>query len=116
MNIKGIVRGALFAYMIAAAVLFAASAAVYFGMINSKTAGIAVYAAMFFGVFFGALGAARTAGRRLLPNALSVSVVFAAGVIALAAAVHGGFEMTLRTGLILCGAIAAGAAAAIFSA
>ena len=116
MSIKGIVRGALLAYIISAAVLLAASAAVYFGVINSKVAGIAVYAAMFFGVFSGALGAAKTAGRRLLPNALSVSLVFAAGVIALAAAVHGGFEMTLRTGLVICGAIAAGAAAAIFSA
>lgn len=116
MNIRGIVRGVLFSYIIAAVFLFAAAAAVYFNLISERVAGVAVYVTMLFGVFFGALGAAKTAERKLLFNALSVSLVFALGVAAVAAMVNGGFVMTLRTALILCGTVGAGAAAAIFAA
>lgn len=116
MNIKGIVRGILFSYLIAAVFLFAAAAAVYFNLINERVASVAVFIAMLCGAFFGALGAARTAEKKLLFNALAVSLAFSVGITAAAAAVNGGFVMSLRTVMILCGSVGAGAAAAIFAA
>ena len=116
MNLRGIVRGALFSFIIAAVFLFAAAAAVYFGIVSERVAGVGVYVMMLFGVFFGALGAAKTAERKKLFNALAVSLVFALAAMAVAAIVNGAPVMTLRTALVLSGAVVAGAAAAIFAA
>ncbi|MCH5211384.1 MAG: TIGR04086 family membrane protein [Oscillospiraceae bacterium] len=115
MNLKGILRGVIFSYIIAAFVLFLSAVATYFNIIDERTAGIITFGGAIVGVFVGALGAAKTAEFKILINAMAVSLCFIILIIIAASAVNGSIELHTRTWALIGSAAAAGFAAALFA-
>ena len=115
MNIKGILRGVIFSYIIAAFILFLSAVFTYFNMIDEKIASIVVFGGAVIGVFIGALGAAKTAESKILVNAMIVSLFFIILIIAAASTVNGSVELHVRTWALIGSVAAAGFAAALFA-
>lgn len=114
MSFKGIIRGTLFACIIAALIILLSAALTYFSVIDERTASIAVFAGAVGGVFIGALLAAKLSENKVLINALSVSIFFVIILIAASVAVNKGFHIHTRTYAILGSVFAAGILGAIF--
>ncbi len=115
MNIKGILKGALFSYIIAAVFVLGVAAASYFNIIDQRLASVIVFGGVVISVFLGALGAAKAAQRKRLFNALAISVIFIITVIALAAVSNGSFVIHMRTAALIGSIFAAGIVAALFA-
>ena len=115
MNLKGILRGVIFSYIIAAFILFLSAVVTYFNIIDERIAGIVTFGGAVIGVFIGALGAAKTAASKILINAMAVSLCFIILIIAAASMVNGSIELHPRTWALIGSTVAAGFAAALFA-
>lgn len=108
MNLKGILKGTLCAYLITAVFVLAGAALTYFNLLDERRISIGIYAGTALGVFLGALGAAKTSESRILLNSLCVSLIFIAVLLGAAFILNGSAAIGARTVSVIGGALAAG--------
>lgn len=114
MNIKGILKGSFLSFLIAAVFLIGGAALTYFNRTDERTASLIVFAGAVIGVFIGALGACKSAESKILLNALSVSLLFAALIVCGSLGINGGFAFHSRTIALLGSVMGAGVLGAMF--
>lgn len=108
MNLKGILKGILCAYIITAVFVLVGAVLTYFNMLDERKISIGIYAGAALGVFLGAFGAAKTSESRILLNSLCVSLIFIAVLLAASFIINGGVALGARTVSVMGGALAAG--------
>lgn len=114
MNFKGIFRGSILAVCISAITLFICAVLVYFNVLSEKTVSVIVFIAAILGVFIGALGVSRISEHRIIPNALSVAVIFCLVLLLISAIVNHGITLHTRTLALAGGSICAAFLGAVF--
>lgn len=114
MNIKGIARGFILSLMIITAILVGAAALAYFNIIDERAASVVVFCGAVLGVFCGALGAAKTAESRRLPNALAVGALFCLLIVAASVRLNGSFALHTRAAALLFAAMMSAFLGAVF--
>lgn len=96
MKLRALVKGTFAACIVAFAALFLCAALVYFGAADEKAASMGTFAGVALGGFLGAFISAKTAGGRVLINALAVSLVCSLAAAALSWCLNGGFVFGAR--------------------
>ena len=115
MNFKGVFKGTILAFIIAAFCLFVSSILVYYNLMNERVAGVVVFAGAACGCFLGALANARTSESKILFNALFIGIIFSLVLLITSAIVNGGFKIHTRTGVLILSSLCASFAGALFS-
>lgn len=104
MNIKGIIKGAIFALIIAILPVFFSALLTYFNIINERTAVIISFAGVILGVFFGSLGCVKTSEARLLINSMSLCLFFSIILFLISSFINNGIYFDIAS-LSLYGSI-----------
>lgn len=108
MNIKGILLGTLYAYIISFVFLLIGASLIYFNLLSEQAVTIGVFFGMALGIFIGSYGAAKTCESKVLLNALSVSFLFSLIFFSAAIILNNGIPAQSRIPAIICGSFAAG--------
>lgn len=108
MNIKGILLGTLYAYIISFIFLLIGAALIYFNVLTEQIVIPGIFFGMALGIFTGSCGAAKTCESRVLINALAVSFLFSLIFFIAAIIINGGIPSESRIPAVICGSFAAG--------
>ena len=114
MSFRALFKGTLTACFISAAILVICAALVYFGVLDEKIASMGAFLGAAAGGFAGALLAAKTAGSKVLVNALSVSLVCCAAAAAASFYLSGGIAFGTRLLSLIGSLIGAGVLGGVF--
>lgn len=112
MNVKGIVRGSLFAFIITLLFIIVFALLSYFGNPDERVVTVGVYAGVVIGVFVGSLAVAKASENKILLHSLIVSVIYLAILVAVSALINRELHfnthfLTLTAGIIISGLLGA---------
>lgn len=112
MNIKGILKGTIFAFVVTFLVILILSAVTYFTEADSKIVTVFMYAGVVAGVVLGAFMAARLSEKSALLNSMLVSVIYLAVLIAVSMLINRALEfnghfITMSVGILASGFLGA---------
>ena len=112
MNIRGIIKGSLFAFIITLMFVIVFALVSYFGNPSERIVTIGIYAGVVLGVFIGSLAVAKASESKILLHSLIVSAIYLVILIAVSAIVNRELHfnthfITLAAGTIISGALGA---------
>lgn len=108
MSVKGIIKGAVFAFLVTFAVIVILSVIAYFCDVDNKVITIGVYAGVVMGVFLGSLAVSKGCEKSVLLHAMLVSIIYLAALIAVSAIVNHTLQFNRHFATMTCGIIASG--------
>lgn len=114
MNIRAIIKGTMVAVLFAAFCILTVAALVCFNLLAENTAGIVVFSSVVAGCFLGAFGTSRVSERKILPNALSVGVLFCTVLLIISVSVNNSVALHTKTAALMGSMLCASILGAIF--
>ena len=112
MNIKGILKGTIFSFVITFAVILILSVVTYFADLDSKIIMAMMYIGVVAGVVLGAFMSARLSEKSALLHSMLVSIAYLAVLIAVSAIINrnlvvNGHFITMGVGILASGFLGA---------
>lgn len=109
---KGILKGAIFAFAVTFAVILILSVITYFTNADSKMITVGVYAGVVAGVTLGSLIAAKKCEKMVLVHAMAVSAIYLAVLVLISVILNKGFQLnghflTMTAGILGSGFLGA---------
>lgn len=108
MSVKGIIKGAVFAFLVTFAVIVILSVVAYFCDVDNKIITIGVYGGVVLGVFLGAFAVSRGCEKSVLLHAMLVSIIYLITLIAISAGINHTLQFNAHFITMTCGIIASG--------
>jgi putative membrane protein (TIGR04086 family) len=108
MSVKGIIKGAVFAFLITFAVIVILSVLSYFCDVDNKIITVGVYGGVVLGVFFGSFAVSKGCEKSILLHAMLVSAIYLIVLIAASAAINKTLQINSHFITMTCGIIASG--------